>query len=493
MTRACLIGAGLGGLALGIRLQAAGMQCTLVEARDRPGGYASSQQREGFTFEGGPMALIDPASFDDLWQLAGRRLADDVELIPISPATRFNWPDGDTFDYFADGTALLHELARTVPEEVAGYEEYARYCAHVLKDGMLPLGTLHQMDLGASLRAMPKAIRNQAWRSLYSIVSSHIKNEHLREALTAHMLLIGANPMSTTNLYALRHALKQQGGIWWPKGGFGKLAEAMAVLFQEMGGTLRLHDPVLHIHTLGDRASEVECVSGWRERFDAVASNADVVHSYRDLLSGTQRGGEMARKLSRKRWSPSMFVVHFAVEGGWPGIPHRTVLFSNRYKGLLTDVFEHGVLPRDFILFLDHPSVTDESMAPQGKSVFRAMIPVAHQGKLPIDWDHTGPMIEKRILDEVGRRLIPDLDDRIITKFHYAPRDFALDMNAYNGSPFGLEPILSQSGLFRPHNRDGKLKNVYLVGAGTHPGAGIPAVLHSARATAQVMQEDTHR
>lgn len=493
MTRACVIGAGLGGLALAIRLQAAGIDCTLMEARDHPGGYASSQQREGFTFESGPMALIDPASFDDLWQLAGRRLADDVELLPVSPATRFNWPDGGTFDYYADEAALRHELARVMPEDAAGYEEYAHYAAQVLKDGTVPIGTSALMSVPSVLRALPRLARNQFWRSLHSMVAGHVKGQRLREALTAEMLMIGANPVTARALQAIRHAMEQQSGVWWPKGGFGKLTSAMAALFEQLGGSLRLKDPVLHIHTLGDRASEVECVSGWRERFDAVASNADVVHSYRDLLAGTQRGGEMARSLVRKHWSPSMFVVHFGLEGGWPGIPHRTVLLGNRYKPLLTDLFEHGVLPRDFILFLDHPSVTDDSMAPPGKSTFRAMIPVANQGKLPIDWEQTGPMIERRILDEVGRRLIPDLEDRIVTRFHYTPRDYALDMNAHNGSPFGLEPLMGQSGPFRPHNRDGKLKNVYLVGASTHPGAGLPAVLQSAMATARAMQEDIRK
>jgi phytoene desaturase len=251
-----------------------------------------------------------------------------------------------------------------------------------------------------------------------------------------------------------------------------------------------MHDPVLHVHTLGDRATEVETVSGWRERFDAVASNADIMHSYRDLLADTARGAQMARKLARKRFSPSLFIVHFGVEGSWPGIPHHTILFGPRYKGLLEDIYDHGVLPQDFSIYLHHPTVTDPSMAPPGKSTFYALIPVANQGKLPIDWDQVGPLIEKRILDEVGRRLIPDIHDRIVTKFHYAPRDFALDLNAYQGSAFSLEPILSQSAYFRGHNRDDHIKNFYLVGAGTHPGAGIPGVVGSAKATARLMLED---
>jgi phytoene desaturase len=214
------------------------------------------------------------------------------------------------------------------------------------------------------------------------------------------------------------------------------------------------------------------------------------MHSYRDLLAGSHRGPQMARRLSRKRFSPSAFIVHFGVEGSWPGIPHHMMLFGPRYRELLADIHDHGVLPLDFAIYLHHPTVTDPSVAPPGKSAFRAMILVANLGKLPIDWEQVGPLIERRILEEVGRRLIPDLDDRIVTSFHYGPRDFALDFNAYRGSAFGLEPTPAQSGWLRPHNRDDKLKNFYLVGADTHPGPGVPGVVASARATAGLMLED---
>jgi phytoene desaturase len=221
-----------------------------------------------------------------------------------------------------------------------------------------------------------------------------------------------------------------------------------------------------------------------------VASNADVVHTYRDLLAGSFRGKLEGRRLAKKRFSPSLFVVHFGIEGTWPGIPHHSVLFGPRYKGLLDDIFERGVLPADFAIYLHHPTVTDPSMAPAGKSTFYALVPVAHLGKLAIDWRQVGPLLEQRVLDEVGRRLIPDIHDRIVTKFHYTPRDFAHDLHAHLGSAFSLEPILTQSAWFRPHNRDDVIENLYLVGAGTHPGAGIPGVVAGARATAGLMLED---
>ena len=259
---------------------------------------------------------------------------------------------------------------------------------------------------------------------------------------------------------------------------------------ERLGGTVRLNDPVVQIHTLGKQVTEVETRSGWKQRFDAIASNADIMHSYKDLLAGAKRGADYAKRLSRKSFSPSLFVVHFGIEGSWPGIPHHMILFGPRYKGLLEDIYDHGVLPQDFSIYLHHPTVTDPSMAPEGMSTFYALVPVAHMGKLAVDWEEMGPMLEKSILDELERRLIPGLHDRIVTKFHYAPSDFATDLNAHMGSAFSLEPVLTQSAYFRGHNRDDVLDNFYLVGAGTHPGAGIPGVVGSAKATAGLMLED---
>ena len=488
--RACVIGAGFGGLALAIRLQAAGVKTTLVEARDKPGGRAYFWEREGFTFDAGPTVITDPDCLKELWSLSGHDIAADVELMPVSPFYRLNWPDGVNFDYSNDEAELHRQIAKVAPGDLPGYEEFSEYAARVYLEGYVKLGSVPFLDFASMIKAAPAMARYQAWRSVYSMVSSFVKSEKLREALSFHTLLVGGNPMTTSALYALIHTLEKDGGVWWAKGGTNRLIAAMVTHFERLGGTLRVGDPVVRVHTIGNRATEVETASGWRERFDAVASNADIMHSYRDLLGTSPQGPRMARKLAKKRFSPSLFVVHFGVEGTWPGIPHHTILFGPRYKGLLEDIYEHGVLPQDFSVYLHHPTVTDPSVAPPGKSTFYALIPVAHQGKLPIDWAQVGPLLEKRILDEVGRRFIPDIHDRIVTKFHYAPSDFAADLNAYHGSAFSLEPLLTQSAYFRGHNRDDKIGNFYLVGAGTHPGAGIPGVVGSAKATAGLMIAD---
>jgi phytoene desaturase len=490
MKRVCVIGAGFGGLALAIRLQSAGVATTIVESRDKPGGRAYVWEREGFTFDAGPTVITDPNCLAELWRLSGHDIAEDVELVPVMPFYRLSWPDGTTFDYSNDDAALRREIVRISPGDIAGYDQFAEYAAAVYEEGYVKLGAVPFLDFSTMIKAAPALMRQQAWRSVYSMVSRFMKNEMLREAFSFHTLLVGGNPMTTSAIYALIHKLEKDGGVWWAKGGTNQLVAGMVKHFKRIGGTVRLDDPVTHIEILGDRATEVETRSGWREHFDAVASNADIVHTYRELLGSTSRGQRRAKKLMAKRWSPSLFVVHFGLAGTFPNIPHHTILFGPRYEGLLKDIYDFGVLPQDFSIYLHHPSITDPSVAPPGQSAFYALIPVAHRGKLPLDWEQVGPILEKRVLDEVARRLIPDLEDRIVTKFHYTPRDFTNDLNAFNGSAFSLEPILTQSAWFRAHNRDDDIKNLYLVGAGTHPGAGIPGVVGSAKATAGLMLED---
>ena len=488
--RACVIGSGLGGLALAIRLQAAGVHTTVLEARDKPGGCAYHWQQDGFTFDAGPTAITDPPCLEDLWNLTGHDIRDDVELMPVSPGCRLLWPDGTSFDHSNDEQAMRREIGRLDPYDLAGYEAFRDYSAAVYEEVYVKLGAEPFLDLRDMLRAAPALARHQPWRSVHAMVSKFVRNEKLREALSFHTLAVGGNPMTASSIYALIHKLVQDGGVWWARGGTNRLVAAMVRHFERLGGKLRLGDPVVHVHTIGTRAVEVQTAKGWREPFDAVASNADVVHSYRDLLANSFRGNTEGRRLAKKRFSPSAFVVHFGVEGSWPGIPHHTVLFGPRYGGLLDDIFERGVLPADLAIYLHHPTVTDPSMAPAGKSTFHALVPVAHLGKLPIDWEQAGRMLEKRVLDEIGRRLIPDIHDRIVTRFHYTPRDFAGDLNAHLGSAFSLEPLLTQSASLRAHNRDDVIGNFYLVGAGTHPGAGIPGVVASAKVTAGLMLED---
>lgn len=491
MKKAVVIGAGFGGLALAIRLQSAGIATTIVEARDKPGGRGYHWVKDGFTFDAGPTVITDPDCLEQLWGLSGHKMSDDVTLDPVYPFYRLNWPDGTNFDYSNNEAALNAEIAKLNPEDVAGYAKFLEYSAGVYKEGYLKLGTVAFLDFASMLKAAPSLMKYQAWRSVYSVVSSFVKSEKLREALSFHTLLVGGNPMTTSSIYALIHKLEKDGGVWFARGGTNRLVAGMVTHFERLGGVLRLDDGVEEIETLGDKVVGVRTKSGWRTDTDAVASNADIVHSYRDLLKNSSRGKRAAASLVKKRYSPSLFVVHFGIKGTWPGIAHHMILFGPRYKGLLDDIYVNGVLPKDFSIYLHHPTVTDPSMAPEGCSTFYALVPVAHMGKAPLDWDgEIGELLKERVLDEIEKRLIPDIRSRIMTSFHYAPTDFGRDLNAHLGSAFSLEPVLWQSAYFRTHNRDDAIPNLYFVGAGTHPGAGIPGVVGSAKATAALMIED---
>ena len=490
MKKAAVIGAGIGGLALAIRLQSAGVDTTIVEARDKPGGRAYFWERDGFTFDAGPTVITAPDALRELWRLSGHDISEDVKLVPVSPFYRLSWPDGVAFDYSGDDAQLGAEIARLSPEDVAGYRRFLKYSEGVYREGYEKLGHVAFLDFGSMVRAAPALMKYQAWRSVYSMVSRYVKNEKLRQALSFHTLLVGGNPMTTSAIYALIHKLERDGGVWFAQGGTNRLVAGMVRHFERLGGVVRLGDAVSAIHTLGDRVTGLRTESGFELEADAVASNADIVHSYRNLLKDSRSAQRTASGLEQKRFSPSLFLVHFGLRGSFPEIPHHSILFGPRYQGLLEDIFDHGVLSEDFSLYLHHPNATDPGMAPEGHSTFYALAPVPHLGKFPADWSEVGPVLEERILAEIARRLIPDLKDRIVTKFSYAPPDFATDLKAHLGSAFSLEPILTQSAYFRAHNRDASISNLYFVGAGTHPGAGIPGVVGSAKATAALMLGD---
>ena len=486
---AAVIGAGFGGLALAIRLQSAGIATTVIEARDRPGGRAYYWERDGHVFDAGPTVITDPDCLKELWALSGADIANDVELLPVAPFYRLTWPDGTLFDYTNDDDSLFAQIAALEPADVEGYRKFLDYSAGVFHEGYEKLGAVPFLDFGSMIRAGPSLARYQAWRSVYSIVSGYVRNDKLRQALSFHTLLVGGNPMATSSIYALIHKLERDGGVWFARGGTNRLVAAMVRHFERLGGTVRLGDPVEAIESDGARLTGLRTRTGWQSRFDAVASNGDVVHSY-GLIEGHGRGPAAAAKLKRKRFSPSLFVVHFGVKGNFPDVRHHSILFGPRYKGLLADIYDQGRLADDPSLYIHHPTATDPAMAPLGHSTFYALAPVPHLGKLPIDWATKGEAYRNRILEIVEQRLIPGLRANITTCFHYTPQDFATDLGAHLGSAFSLEPLLTQSAWFRVHNRDDKIPNLYFVGAGTHPGAGIPGVVGSAKATAGLMIED---
>ncbi|MEM9422401.1 MAG: phytoene desaturase [Pseudomonadota bacterium] len=487
---AAVIGAGFGGLALACRLQQAGFKTTLFEARDKLGGRAYVYEMDGFTFDAGPTVVTDPSALEELFINAGKKLSDYVELMEVDPLYRLHWEDGYSFDYNKEENRLLEQIKAKNPKDVEGYRRFYKYSEAVFKEGYLKLGAVPFLNFWSMVQAAPQLATLQAFRSVYGRVADFIEDEQLRQAFSFHTLLVGGDPHKTSSIYALIHALERKWGVWFPRGGTGALVRGMGQLFEDLGGTIKLGDPVQNISTVGEKVRTVSTNSGFKADFDAIASNADIVHTYDKLLGQSARGQGMARSLKGKRFSNSLFVAYFGVKKQYPDIAHHSILFGPRYRELIAEIFKGPSLPDDFSLYLHRPTATDPALAPEGCDGFYVLSPVPNLDKAHIDWSVKGPEYRDKIFDYLEQRYMPGLKDNLVTHHHFTPADFKTELNAHAGSAFSLEPVLTQSAFFRLHNRDDRLENLYFTGAGTHPGAGIPGVVGSAKATARLMLED---
>jgi len=335
----------------------------------------------------------------------------------------------------------------------------------------------------------PQLIRLKAYRSVYSMVAKYIQDPHLRQLFSFHSLLVGGNPFTTTSIYTLIHCLERKWGVFFPQGGTGALVQALVKLFMELGGEIRLNAEVSRINSNEGKVKGVTSAAG-NEPFDLVVSNADVVHTYERLLEHHPSVQAARQRLRRMVYGMSLFLIYFGTSRQYPTLLHHNILFGPRYRELLRDIFSRGRLADDFSLYLHAPVRSDPSLAPPGHDAFYVLSPVPHLGKLAIDWDREGPRYASRVLEYLERHYMPGLRKNMVTQRIFTPQDFKTELNAHLGSAFSLEPRLTQSAYFRVHNRDRNVGGLYFVGAGTHPGAGIPGVVNSAKATAGLIARD---
>ncbi|MEX0670116.1 MAG: phytoene desaturase [Pirellulales bacterium] len=492
--RAAVIGSGFGGLAAAIRLQSIGFQTVCYEAQDQPGGRASVYEDGGYIFDAGPTVITAPHCLEELFELSGRRMADYVRLLPVTPLYRLQWTDGVAFDYVADEEGLIEQVRRVNPADVDGYRRFADYSRQVFQKGYEELGAVPFLNFTDMLRAAPHLARLRADRSVYATVSRFVKDEHLRQAFSFHPLLVGGNPLEASSIYTLIHWIERKWGVFFPEGGTGALVRGLVRLFEDLGGRLRLDSPVdrVTLEATGTATKHVvHAVGGPPEAFDAVVSNADVHHTYAKLYRGVHGASRRQRRLERMDWSMSLFVLYFGTNRRYPHLAHHTILFGPRFQGLLRDIFHGHRLPEDFSLYLHAPTITDPSLAPPGGESFYVLSPVPHLGNAAIDWENVATGYGDAILELLEQHL-PGLRDAIVTRRHFTPADFASRFNAHHGSAFSVAPTLTQSAYFRPHNRDPDIPGLYIVGAGTHPGAGVPGVVNSAKATCDTIAADFH-
>jgi phytoene desaturase len=447
----------------------------------------------GFTFDAGPTVITAPGCLEELFELGGERLSASVDLIPVTPFYRLFWEDGTIFDYSNDLDEVTRQIRAINPDDVEGYHRFLRYAEAVFDEGYTKLAHTPFLNLWSMVRVAPQLMRLEAFRSVYDIVARHIRDERLRQTFSFHSLLVGGNPFAASSIYTLIHVLERKWGVTFPRGGTGALVRALVALFERLGGTMRLRAGVDEIVTSHGCVTAVRTTDGREERFEAVASNADVVHTYRRLLRRDAQGQRKARRLERSRFSMSLFLIYFGTRRRHPHLAHHNVIFGPRYRELLDDIFVTGTLADDFSLYLHAPTATDPALAPDGCEAFYVLAPVPHLGVSDVDWQTEGPRYADRILSYLEARYIPNLRADLVTSRIFTPLDFHDTLHAHHGSAFSLEPVLTQSAWFRVHNRDDRIAGLYFVGAGTHPGAGVPGVVNSAKATAGLMIEAMRR
>ena len=485
---AVVIGSGFGGLAAAVRLGARGWRVTVLERLDQPGGRARVFRQDGFTFDAGPTIVTAPFLFEELWALCGRRLRDDVELRPVSPFYRVRFDDGAWFDYTGDAMAMRAEVAKLSPGDVDGYERFMRASAAICRVGFEQLGDVPFSTWRDMARTVPDLLRLGCWRSVYSLVARHVKDERLRTLLSFHPLLIGGNPFSASAVYALIAHLERHWGVHYAMGGTGALVRGLVRLIEGHGNALICNADVREILVRDGAARGVLLVDGERIDADIVVSNADSATTYRRLLPAGHRKHWTDRRLARARYSMSLFVWYFGTRRRYADVAHHTLVLGPRYSALVRDVFTRKVLANDMSLYLHRPTATDPAMAPDGCDAFYALSPVPHLDS-GTDWAAEAERYRARVARRLSETVLPGLEDCIATSRTLTPLHFQTELASERGAAFGLEPILSQSAWFRPHNRSEDVERLYLVGSGTHPGAGLPGVLSSARILDRVVQD----
>jgi phytoene desaturase len=526
---AIIIGSGIGGLSLGIRLQSLGFNTTIVEKLDAPGGRAYVRRAQGFTFDMGPTVITVPHFIEELFSLergvsnlseldypahvlgeekriksgisSGTNTSKYVTLVPILPFYRIYFDDDTFFDYDGDPVNTREQIKALAPEDLDGYERFHQDAKAIFERGFLELGYTYFGDMGSMFKVLPDLLKLDAVRTLFSFAKKYFKNPKMQQVFSFETLLVGGNPLNVPAIYAMIHFVEKTWGIHFAMGGTGALVQGFVKKFEELGGTIRYNSEVKKINVVGSTrwsrkdklATSITLKDGTILNADLVASNGDYANTYLKLIEPKYRKINSNAKVKLMRQSMSLVVIYFGfkADGGEnEKLRHHNIILGPRYEGLLENIFETKVLSKDFSQYLHIPTLTDPSLAPAGHHAAYTLIPVPHNGS-KLDWDLLGEPFVNKVLEFLDKRgYLPNLMDRLVHKSFVTPDYFEGTLNSYLGNGFGVEPRLVHSAFFRPHNRSEDIKNLYLVGQGTQPGGGTPSVMMSAKMTARVIAKD---
>jgi len=483
---AVVIGTGFGGLAAAIRLSVKGYRVQMLEKLDAPGGRAYVHKQDGFTFDAGPTIITLPHLIGELFTLCGREMKDHVDLRLMSPFYRIRFDDGTHFDYSNNDEEMLAQIEQLSPEDVQGFKNLMVASERCFQLGFVELGMVPFETFGDVVKAMPNLIKMKAWQTIYGLVAKHIKHPKLRIVMSFHPLLIGGNPYSVTAVYALIHSLERRWGVHSAMGGTGAIVNALVNLLEERQVPIRYNAPVTRIRVADGRATGVELDSGEFIPADIVVSNGDAAWTYRHLVEPQHRKHWTDRRIAKGKYSSGLFVWYFGTDRRYEDVPHHMMVLGPRYKGLLQDIFKNHTLSKDFSLYLYRPTATDPSLAPPGCDSFYVLSVVPNLSS-ETDWPAVTAQYQDAIATALEESVLPNLRQHVVSSKVTTPQDFQDRLWSYKGAGFGLEPILVQSAWFRPHNRSEDVDGLFMVGASSQPGAGVPSVLMSAKMLEQVV------
>lgn len=483
-----MIGSGFGGLAAAVRLGAKGYRVTVLEKLDAPGGRAYVHRRGGHVFDAGPTIVTAPFLFEELWTLCGKRFSDDITLKPLDPFYRIRFDDGSWFDYSGDVQAMRREVARFAPQDLNGYDAFFQEAEKCYRLGFERLASISFVTLSDLIAVLPDFMRMQAWKTIYSRVASFIRDPKLRMVFSFHPLLIGGNPFSVTCAYTLINALERRHGVHWAMGGTGALIQGLVGLIKGQGNSVRCESEVAEILVRNQRAYGVRLADGQIIESEIVVSNADTAWTYRYLIPSQHRRHWTDAKIERTKFSMSLFVWYFGTRQQFHDIPHHMILMGPRYRELLADIFKRKILAKDFSLYLHRPSASDPTVAPPGHDTFYVLSPVPHL-QSGVDWSVVAEPYRQAIAQSLHNTIMPGFEQHITESFITTPQDFQDRLLSFRGAAFGPEPVLTQSAWFRPHNKSEDIAGLFMVGASTHPGAGMPGVIASAKALESVIPD----
>ncbi|MCO4756078.1 MAG: phytoene desaturase [Bacteriovoracaceae bacterium] len=488
MSKAVVIGSGFGALAAAVRLINKGHEVSIVEARDQLGGRAGVFKKDGFTFDAGPTVITAPYLLDELFELLGEDPKDYYKLLPIDPFYRIIFNDGSRFDYVGEEERIIENIRALSPDDVDGYRKLASHAQKIFDVGYTKLADEPFDTLSSMLRVAPDMLKLQNYKSVYGLVSKYIKDERLRQAFSFEPLLVGGNPTKITSIYLLIHWLERKWGVYFVKGGTGALVEAFRELLIKKGAKIYTNESVKKIEVERGKVKRVITHNEKSFECDLVVSNADPVRVYRDMIDSKHRKKHSNMRLKMKSHSMSLFVSYFGTKKTYENLAHHTILMGPRYHGLLDDIFSKKRLADDFSLYLHAPTRTDQSMAPKGHECFYVLSPVPNQdGK--INWKQQQLKYQEKIYKWLDSNHLPGLLDNLTVNFSITPEYFENELQSEKGAAFGIEPSFRQSAYFRFHNKSEDVQGLFFVGANTHPGAGVPGVLNSAKVLDRVIPD----